>query len=188
MLMICVRSVICKQRVARWQVAHAVQHKYGNGNRLALISKNKGIQYLPQGNNDAPSYNRSTSQSSMPSPLSPTTGRPIQPQQGKDVPLSSAPTSWPLYVVEIKAGRTDLFYLTGLIRVLGNVVNDSITLMEVKAFEHEQRERFAYGDGGPLSLGGQKGSKKDIHLNMIYGETQPQDRQYDDSLQRRKTN
>ncbi|KAI6037903.1 hypothetical protein EDC04DRAFT_2897081 [Pisolithus marmoratus] len=84
---------------------------------------------------------------------------------GKDVPLSSAPTSWPLYVVEIKAGRTDLFYLTGLTR-------------GVKAFEHEQRERFAYGDGGPLSLGGQKGSKKDIHLNMIYGETQPQDRQF----------
>ncbi|KIM50569.1 hypothetical protein SCLCIDRAFT_1225253, partial [Scleroderma citrinum Foug A] len=141
--------------------------------------------------------------SGLSSPLSPTTGRPIQPQQGpyypqqmqrrtsdapmpnlnelgKGVPLSSVPASWPLYIVEFKAGCTDLFYLTDLtldIRVgdlviveadrgkdLGTVVNDTITLKEVEAFEREQRERVAYGDGGPLSPGGQQGggSKKEI--------------------------
>jgi len=30
---------------------------------------------------------------------------------------------------------------------LGTVVNDTITLKEVEAFEWEQRERVAYGDG-----------------------------------------
>ena len=30
---------------------------------------------------------------------------------GKGVPLSSVPASWPFYIVESKAGRTDLFYL-----------------------------------------------------------------------------
>ncbi|KAI5991018.1 hypothetical protein EDC04DRAFT_2872994 [Pisolithus marmoratus] len=148
--------------------------------------------------------------------LTTTTGRPIQPQQGpfypqqmqrrtsdapvpnlndlgKGVPLSSVPASWPLYIVEFKAGRTDLFYLTDLsldIRVgdlviveadrgkdLGTVVNDSITLKEVEAFEREQRERVAYGDGSPLSPGGQQGSKKEINPKMIYGKAQPQDRQ-----------
>ncbi|KAI6037900.1 PSP1 C-terminal conserved region-domain-containing protein, partial [Pisolithus marmoratus] len=150
--------------------------------------------------------------SSMPSPLSPTTGPsagPFYPQQmqrrmsdapvpnlndlGKGVPLSSVPASWPLYIVEFKAGRTDLFYLTDLsldIRVgdlviveadrgkdLGTVVNDSITLKEVEAFEREQRERIAHGDGSPLSPGGQQGSKKEINPKMIYGKAQPQDRQ-----------
>ncbi|KIK23212.1 hypothetical protein PISMIDRAFT_10999 [Pisolithus microcarpus 441] len=181
----------------------------------------KGIQYLPQGN-DSPPYNRSTLQGSVPSPLSPTTGRPIQPQQGpfypqqmqrrssdapvpnlndlgKGIPLSSVLASWPLYIVEFKASRTDLFYLTDLsldIRVgdlviveadrgkdLGTVVNDSNTLKEVEAFEREQRERVAYGDGGPLSPGGQQGSKKEINPKMIYGKAQPQDRQYGLSFQ-----
>ena len=135
-------------------------------------------------------------------------GRPIQPQQGpyypqqmqrrtsdartpnlKDlgngVPLSSVPASWTLYIIEFKAGRTDLFYLTDLmldIRVgdlviveadrgkdLGTVVNDTVMLKEVEAFEREQRERVAYGDGGPLNPGGQQGgTKKEINLKMIY--------------------
>ncbi|KAI6044352.1 PSP1 C-terminal conserved region-domain-containing protein [Pisolithus marmoratus] len=195
---------------------HQHQHQQQQPSLTARFIPGKGIQYLPQGNNDAPSYNRSTSQSSMSSPLSPTTGRPIQPQQGpfypqqmqrrmsdapvpnlndlgKGVPLSSVPASWPLYIVEFKAGCTDLFYLTDLsldIRVgdlviveadrgkdLGTVVNDSITLKEVEAFEREQRERAAYGDGSPLSPGGQQGSKKEINPKMIYGKAQPQDRQ-----------
>ncbi|KAI6040057.1 PSP1 C-terminal conserved region-domain-containing protein [Pisolithus marmoratus] len=191
------------------QHQHQHQHQQQQPSLTARFIPGKGIQYLPQGNNDAPSYNRSISQSSMPSPLSPTTGRPIQPQQGpfypqqmqrrtsdapvpnindlgKGVPLSSVPASWPLYIVEFKAGRTDLFYLTDLsldIRVgdlvidLGTVVNDSITLKEVEAFEREQRERVAYGDGSPLSPGGQQGSKKEINPKMIYGKAQPQDRQ-----------
>lgn len=84
-------------------------------------------------------YARLTTQSGsgLSSPLSPTTGRPTQPQQGpyypqqmqrrtsdtptpglsdlcKGVPLSSVPASWPLYIAEFKAGCTDLFYLTDL--------------------------------------------------------------------------
>ena len=86
---------------------------------------------------------------------------------GKGVPLSSVLASWPLYIIEFKAGHTDLFYLTDLtldIRMgdlviveadrgkdLGMVVNDSITLKKVEAFKCEQRERVVYGDGGPLS-------------------------------------
>ena len=169
----------------------------------------QGIQYLPS------TFNRS---GTMPSPLSPTSSRAIQPQQGpfypqqiqrrtsdapqpnindlgKGVPLSSVPASWPLYIVEFKAGRTDLFYLTDLsldIRVgdlviveadrgkdLGKVVNDTITLEEVEAFQREQKERVGYGDSGPLSPGGQQGgSKKEINPKMIYGKAQPQDTQY----------
>ncbi|KAG1852660.1 PSP1 C-terminal conserved region-domain-containing protein [Suillus subluteus] len=126
-------------------------------------------------------------------PLSPTTSRPIQPQQGpyyhqiqrrlsdasqtqqtplsdlgKGLPLSSVPASWPLFIVEFKAGRTDLFYLTDLsqdIRVgdlviveadrgkdLGKVVNDSITLKEWRRFK------------GAAATG-----KKEINPKMIYG-------------------
>ncbi|KIK25700.1 hypothetical protein PISMIDRAFT_677011, partial [Pisolithus microcarpus 441] len=78
---------------------------------------------------------------------------------GKGVPLTSVPASWPLYIVEFTLGRSGLFYLTDLsldIRVgdlviveadqgkdLGTIVNDSITLKEVVAFEREQRERVA---------------------------------------------
>ena len=171
----------------------------------------QGIQYLPSHGNGA--FNRT----GMSSPLSPTGTRSIQPQQasfypqqiqrrtsdashpslndlGKGVPLSSVPASWPLYIVEFKAGRTDLFYLTDLsldIRVgdlviveadrgkdLGKVVNDTITLEEVEAFQREQKERVGYGDSGPLSPGSQQGSKKEINPKMIYGKAQPQDTQY----------
>ncbi|KIK03730.1 hypothetical protein K443DRAFT_676558 [Laccaria amethystina LaAM-08-1] len=93
---------------------------------------------------------------------------------GKGVPLHAVPSSWPLFIVEFKAGRTDLFYLTDLsqeIHVgdlviveadrgkdLGKVVNDSITLAEVEEFQRQQleRERAAAGFGGDGG-GGQLG-------------------------------
>lgn len=60
---------------------------------------------------------------------------------------------------------------------LGTVVNDSITLKEVEAFQREQKERIAFGgDGGPMSPGGASG-KKEINPKMIYGKAQPQDTQ-----------
>ncbi|KAF7320509.1 PSP1 C-terminal domain-containing protein [Mycena chlorophos] len=91
-----------------------------------------------------------------------------QPQlQGKGIPLHAVPPDWPLYIVEFKAGRTDLFYLppdskTGAepasIRVgdlviveadrgkdLGKVINDSITIGEVEAY-------WAQGRGGTFLL------------------------------------
>ena len=193
----------------------------GNGTASSLTARfipGQGIQYLPSHGNGGSTFNRSGT--TVPSPLSPTSARSIQPQQGpfyaqqiqrrtsdapqpnlndlgKGVPLSSVPASWPLYIVEFKAGRTDLFYLTDLsldIRVgdlviveadrgkdLGKVVNDTITLEEVEAFQREQKERVGYGDSGPLSPGGQQGSvgsKKEINPKMIYGKAQPQDTQY----------
>jgi hypothetical protein len=163
--------------------------------------------------NRAPSYS-----GALPSPISPTGNRSAHPQQhpyyppqiqrrpsdasqqpsladlGKGVPLHAVPASWPLYIVEFKAGRTDLFYLTDLsqdIRVgdlviveadrgkdLGKVVNDSITLAEVEAFQKQQMARAGFGDGGPTSPGGAAPTgKKEINPKMIYGKAQPQDAQ-----------
>ncbi|GLB36776.1 putative PSP1-domain-containing protein [Lyophyllum shimeji] len=109
---------------------------------------------------------------------------PPQPQPslndlGRGLPLSSVPPSWPLFIVEFKAGRTDLFYLTDLalaqeIRVgdlviveadrgrdLGKVVNDRITVGEVEAFQRGEGERsgvgLGYGGEGPTSPGGAGG-------------------------------
>jgi hypothetical protein len=121
---------------------------------------------------------------------------------GKGVPLHAVPASWPLFIVEFKAGRTDLFYLTDLsqdIRVgdlviveadrgkdLGKVVNDSITLAEVDAFQRQQTERA--GDAQPSSPGGVGApsgtGKKEINPKMIYGKAQPQDAKYVFSLDR----
>lgn len=207
------------------QLIDAKAQYLGSGNGTASQSltarfiPGQGIQYLPSHGNGAPTFNRSGT-TALPSPLSPTSSRAIQPQQGpfypqqiqrrtsdaqqpnlndlgKGVPLSAVPASWPLYIVEFKAGRTDLFYLTDLsleIRVgdlviveadrgkdLGKVINDTITLEEVEAFQREQKERVGYGDSGPLSPGGQQssvGSKKEINPKMIYGKAQPQDTQY----------
>ncbi|KAJ3520576.1 hypothetical protein NMY22_g12691 [Coprinellus aureogranulatus] len=117
---------------------------------------------------------------------------------GKGVPLSAVPASCPLFIVEFKAGRTDLFYLTDPtqdIKVgdvviveadrgkdLGKVVNDTITLGEVEAYQKAQAEKVAaaagFGGGSdqPTSPGG-TGSKKEINPKMIYGKASPQDTQ-----------
>lgn len=122
---------------------------------------------------------------------------PLATELGKGVPLHAVPPSWPLYIVEFKAGRTDLFYLTDamkdqVVRVgdlviveadrgkdLGKVVNDTITLSEVEAFQRQQvaksQEQAHSGmgaDGVPTSPGGGPaggGGKKEINPKMIYG-------------------
>ena len=115
---------------------------------------------------------------------------------GKGVPLHSVPTSWPLYIVEFKAGRTDLFYSTDVapdIRVgdlviveadrgkdLGKVINDTITLAEVEAFQKQQK-LMNYADvhgvpTSPTATGPPAG--KEINPKRIYGKAQPQDTQY----------
>ncbi|KAG6864951.1 hypothetical protein C0991_006138 [Blastosporella zonata] len=187
----------------------------------------QGIQYLPAQAKEQYTRNRAPSYSgNVSSPISPSGTRLINPQQqpfypqmqrrpsdatlhstltdlGKGVPLHSVPASWPLFIVEFKAGRTDLFYLTDLsqdIRIgdlviveadrgkdLGKVVNDSITLAEVEAFQKQQQDRAGFGgDGGqPTSPGGPGSSsaasptagKKEINPKMIYGKAQPQDAQ-----------
>lgn len=164
----------------------------------------------------APSYSNAAA-----SPISPSGSRTMNPQQppfypqqlqrrpsdaiqpaladlGKGVPLHAVPASWPLFIVEFKAGRTDLFYLTDLsqdIHVgdlviveadrgkdLGKVVNDSITLAEVEEFQQQQLERIGFGDGQqPPTPGGTAPGptgKKEINPKMIYGKAQQQDAQY----------
>ncbi|KAI0761669.1 PSP1-domain-containing protein [Trametes elegans] len=159
-----------------------------------------GIQHIPE-------------QGLMPSPLSSTVlrnsgqynqaqrrssdaSRPLT-ELGKGVPLHAVPTSWPLYIVEFKAGRTDLFYCTDLtqdIRVgdlviveadrgkdLGKVINDTITLAEVEAFQKQQKlMSMGHADvhGVPTSpTSGSSGGVKDINPKMIYGKAQPRDTQ-----------
>ncbi|KAH9060755.1 PSP1 C-terminal conserved region-domain-containing protein [Lactarius vividus] len=122
---------------------------------------------------------------------------------GKGVPLHAVPASCPLYIVEFKAGRTDLFYATDLaldIRVgdlviveadrgkdLGKVVNDTITLAEVEAFQRQQQQQQSShvgysetptspGEHPSLSAGG-TGSKKEINPKLIYGKAGTQDAQ-----------
>ena len=202
-------------------------HFHGQHQQSQLTARfipGQGIQYLPP-----PHANRTNSttfpgSANLPSPISPSSGRSINPQQppyypqqmqrrlsdspaplnelGKGVPLHSVPASWPLYIVEFKAGRTDLFYLTDLslnIRVgdlviveadrgkdLGKVVNDTITLKEVEEFQREQQARAGLQDGqdgqpmSPVSTGGQGqggAAKKEINPKMIYGKAGGQDAQ-----------
>lgn len=161
----------------------------------------------------APSLSRASFSSGAipsPSPISPNGTRqnfaPAQIQRGpsesgatatdlgKGVPLHSVPSHWHLYIIEFKAGRTDLFYSTDVgqeIRVgdiviveadrgkdLGKVVNDTITLAEVEAFQKQQAAKFGYGEdqGAPMSPGATGGSgKKDINPKRIFAKAQAQD-------------
>lgn len=206
-------------------------HFHGQHQQSQLTARfipGQGIQYLPQSHANGVTYNRANStafpgSANLPSPISPSSARSINPQQppyypqqmqrrpsdspaplnelGKGVPLHSVPASWPLYIVEFKAGRTDLFYLTDLsvdIRVgdlviveadrgkdLGKVVNDTITLKEVEEFQREQQARAGFQDGQdghPMSPGGTAGgqgaaAKKEINPKMIYGKAGGQDTQ-----------
>jgi cell fate regulator YaaT (PSP1 superfamily) len=125
---------------------------------------------------------------------------------GKGVPLHSVPSSYPLFIVEFKAGRTDLYYLPSEakfdVRVgdlviveadrgrdLGKVVNEGITVREVDAWQRQQAERaqaqaqaIVAGmsgvgmDGQPTSPV-QMSAKKEISPKMICGKAGPQDTQ-----------
>ena len=204
----------------------AQDHFHGQQSQLtARFIPGQGIQYLPQSHANRTNSTTFPGSANLPSPISPSSGRPINPQQppyypqqmqrrpsdspaplnelGKGVPLHSVPASWPLYIVEFKAGRTDLFYLTDLslnIRVgdlviveadrgkdLGKVVNDTITLKEVEEFQREQQARAGFQDGqdghpmSPGSAGGGQSqgaaAKKEINPKMIYGKAGGQDTQ-----------
>lgn len=110
---------------------------------------------------------------------------------GKGVPLHSVPTSWPLFIVEFKAGRTDLFYCTDLsldIRIgdlaiveadrgkdLGKVVNDTITLAEVEAFQKQQKILSGYAEAQGQLPTSPTASGKEINPKMIYAKATMQD-------------
>jgi len=154
---------------------------------------------------------------STPSPISPTSNRNFPPSSttpvqqrpgtaglneghggnasvtdlGKGVPLHAVASHWHLYIVEFKAGRTDLFYsadLTNEVRVgdlviveadrgkdLGKVVNDTITLREVEAFQKAQASKIGGAEEGGSPGGGSGGSKKDINPKKIFGKARNQD-------------
>ena len=154
---------------------------------------------------------------STPSPVSPTSTRgfpsssttPVQQRQptsemssgagtntvvhdlGRGVPLHAVPSHWHLYIVEFKAGRTDLFYsaeLANEIRVgdlviveadrgrdLGTVVNDTITLREVEAFQKAQALKIGGNEEAGSPGGGSGGTKKDINPKKIFGKARNQD-------------
>ncbi|KAG8730400.1 hypothetical protein FRC11_006771, partial [Ceratobasidium sp. 423] len=117
-------------------------------------------------------------------PLSPGTAGPPGPSDtdlGRGLPLSSVPAGAPLYVVEFKAGRTDLFFSPETLeepirrgdlviveadrgKDLGKVVNDSISLAEVERFMMEGAD-----DG--------QGGRKEIMPKRIYGRAGPGDTQ-----------
>jgi hypothetical protein len=103
---------------------------------------------------------------------------------GKGVPLRAVPTHWHLYIVEFKAGRTDLFYsaeLANEIRVgdlviveadrgkdLGKVVNDTITLGEVEAFQKVQASKMGGTEESGSPGGGPGATKKDINPKKVF--------------------
>nr|VWP01825.1 CULLIN_2 domain-containing protein [Ganoderma boninense] len=153
---------------------------------MARYVPGHGIQQIPE-------------QGVLPTSISPTSlrspghfGQPQQMQRrpsdatkpinelGKGMPLHAVPTSWPLYIVEFKAGRTDLFYCTDLSQDI-RVVNDTITLAEVEAFQKQQKlMSMGHADvhGVPTSpTGATGGAVKDINPKMIYGKAQHRDTQ-----------
>ncbi|KAI0321473.1 PSP1 C-terminal conserved region-domain-containing protein [Amylostereum chailletii] len=204
-----------QQQQQQQQQQHAGQ-SHNAQNLTARFIPGQGIKYLTQQDLGGGAYARG----GLTSPVSPTRLAQHQQQQqqsmfsspiqrrpsagplpsdmnelGKGVPLHAVPASCPLYIVEFKAGRTDLFYSTDPapdIRVgdlviveadrgkdLGTVVNDTITLAEVEAFQAQQAakgfgETPASPGGTPASAGG---AKKEINPKMIYGKAQAQDAQ-----------
>ncbi|KAF9042217.1 PSP1 C-terminal conserved region-domain-containing protein [Panaeolus papilionaceus] len=233
---------------------HLVESQMGSNRNqqsdlTARYIPGQGIQYIPSQQlqqqqqqqppspyirQRAPSY---SSTGGMQSPVSPTSTRGINPQQGpfypqtqrrlsdahhnqpatptsahqqqppslsdlgKGLPLHAVPNNWPLYIVEFKAGRTDLFYATDpqlavdlrvgdLVVVeadrgkdLGKIVNDRITISEVEAFQRDRDNAAGHGsgldaNGQPVSPGGGPSggsSKKEINPKMIYGKANQQD-------------
>ncbi|CED84026.1 Uncharacterized protein PSP1 (suppressor of DNA polymerase alpha mutations in yeast) [Phaffia rhodozyma] len=166
-------------------------------------------------------YRQSSSSSSPPSsttiPAAAVSNSSALLDLGKGLPLHAVPTATKLYIVEFKAGRTDLFYAIDptqplakgdLVIVeadrgkdLGKIINDSISLEEVKQFQEHQAE-LAFlaqqaglgnqgggsgsggggGGGGGPSASGQggvtvRGLAKEIMPKRIYSKAQPLDAQ-----------
>ena len=124
-------------------------------------------------------------------PTSELSGGPNANDLGRGVPLHAVPSHWHLYIVEFKAGRTDLFYsaeLAGEIRVgdlviveadrgkdLGKVINDTITLREVEAFQKAQAAKMGGGEESGSPGGSSGATKKDINPKKIFGKARNQD-------------
>jgi hypothetical protein len=171
---------------------------YGARDRQTLMARfvpGKGIQHIPEASMLTTPMSAGGLRSGFAS--SPIQRRPSDASKalndlGKGVPLHSVPTSWPLYIVEFKAGRTDLFYCTDLsldIRVgdiviveadrgkdLGKVINDTISLAEVEAFQKQQKMLSGYAEAQGQTPTSPSGGKE-INPKMIYGKATPHDTQ-----------
>lgn len=118
---------------------------------------------------------------------------------GRGVPLHSVPLSYQLFIVEFKAGRTDLFYTTDrsndiklgdLVIVeadrgkdLGKVINDTITTTDVEAYQRAQQAQTQqleaqFGESTAGSSGNGPTGRRDINPKRIYGKAGPQETQY----------
>ncbi|ORX91283.1 PSP1-domain-containing protein [Basidiobolus meristosporus CBS 931.73] len=101
---------------------------------------------------------------------------------GKGVPLNTLPRQRPLYIVEFKAGRTDIYYTAensslvcrvgDLVIVeadrgkdLGKVINDSVTPKQLELLQQNQA-----GDSGS---GDSRLGNKEIQPKLIYHIAQP---------------
>ena len=99
-----------------------------------------------------------------------------------------------LYVVSFRCSRVDVFYLlenTGLQvregdiviveadrgKDLGKVVNDTITLAEVEAFQKQQKLMNGYAESQGQTPTSPTGGGKEINPKMIYGKASPHDTQ-----------
>ena len=155
------------QLLHQQQLANASPIQRRSSQSEMLLGAQQAAQMLPH----VPVHN--LVQAPQPAPPPPVS------ELGRGIPLHAVPPSWTLYIVEFKAGRTDLFYVADSdtsvppLRVgdlviveadrgkdLGKVVNDSITAAEVEAFQRQQAaavqaqayNEFAHGHGGgPVS-------------------------------------
>ncbi|KAE9387943.1 PSP1-domain-containing protein [Gymnopus androsaceus JB14] len=75
-------------------------------------------QHQSQHQHQHPHQHQHQHSHSQPHQSQPPHPHPSAPEQtlGRGVPLSAVPPTWKLYIVEFKAGRTDLFYLTDAVR------------------------------------------------------------------------
>lgn len=119
---------------------------------------------------------------------------------GKGLTLGQLPHHGSLYVVEFKAGRNDLFYMTGGVgdasnpplkrgdlviveadrgKDLGKIANDSITPQQIQALQAQQAEMAAIATQQDLSgigsgtTGSAARTPKEIHPKRIFRLAQP---------------
>ncbi|CAG8449917.1 3260_t:CDS:2, partial [Ambispora leptoticha] len=172
--------------------AHLVQRRHSVAGPAISFNPSPQARYLSDAleslhlNNVQPvSYTNDTSYSSIPEDIDDYFDNNEQRTRawnelGKGLPLHAIPTHGPLYLVEFKAGRTDLFYVAensgaavkkgDLVIVeadrgkdLGKVTNDSITPHQVQLLQQQQAD--AMTDGHRMN--------KEIHPKRIYRLAQP---------------
>jgi len=121
--------------------------------------------------------------------LSGSTGHNTLNELGRGVPLRSIPPICPLYIVEFKAGRTDLFYSTDASlpiaigdhviveadrgRDMGTVINDTITAAQVEDWQQSVPQFSGEGPAGtPEST-----TSKQLNPKRIYSKASSKDTQ-----------